>query len=131
STDPSSLLPHGDYVRITVADDGVGMSEETRARVFEPFFTTKPRGKGTGLGLATACAIVRDHGGQIQVNSRPGEGSVFEVFLPRAASEHASPRRLTQEYIVSGRCVVLLADDEPLVRRAARRVLEHAQMEVL
>jgi two-component system, cell cycle sensor histidine kinase and response regulator CckA len=126
-----SLLPAGEYVVISVRDDGVGMTSEIRDRVFEPFFTTKPRGKGTGLGLATAYAIVRDHGGQIRVESQPGKGATFEVSLPRAAFEQASHQRLTEDRVVPVRGVVLLADDEPLVRRAARRVLQHARLEVL
>ena len=124
-------LEYGDYVVLTVSDHGVGMTPETQARVFEPFFTTKPRGKGTGLGLATAYAIVRDHGGHIHVQSELGRGSVFEVYLPRAAYAESSPRRLTEDHVPPARGVVLLADDEPLVRRVARRVLRHAGMEVI
>jgi two-component system, cell cycle sensor histidine kinase and response regulator CckA len=131
SADPQLSLPHGQSVVLMVRDDGIGMTKETLDRVFEPFFTTKPRGKGTGLGLATAYAIVRDHGGEIQVRSEPGQGSTFEVFLPRAAFEQVSSHRLTQDRVAPVRGVILLADDEPLVRRAARRVLEHAQMEVI
>jgi CheY-like chemotaxis protein len=122
----------GAYVRIRVRDDGIGMAPEIRDRIFEPFFTTKPRGKGTGLGLATAHAIVRDHGGHIAVETEPGTGTTFEVLLP-AASElpQAGPRRLTDETLPPLRGVVLLADDEELVRAATGRVLQHAGLEVL
>ncbi len=79
--------PEGQYVRVSVADTGAGMSPEVVARVFEPFFTTKEVGEGTGLGLSVAYGIVREHGGWIAVQSAPGSGSVFSVFLPAEESK--------------------------------------------
>jgi two-component system NtrC family sensor kinase len=79
--------PSGDGVELTVADDGVGMTPETRARLFEPFFTTKPVGQGTGLGLAVVHGIVTRHGGRVEVETAPGRGSTFSVWLPRAAAD--------------------------------------------
>ena len=74
----------GDYVALTIRDNGIGMSPQVRARLFEPFFTTKPRGKGTGLGLAMVNGFVRRSGGYLRLESAPGEGTEFELLLPRA-----------------------------------------------
>jgi two-component system, cell cycle sensor histidine kinase and response regulator CckA len=70
------------FLCVTVADTGIGIPEDIQDRIFEPFFTTKPEGKGSGLGLASADAIVRQHSGQIKVQSAPGAGAKFNVYLP-------------------------------------------------
>ena len=109
-------LAAGRYARLTVSDTGRGMDAATAERVFEPFFTTKAAGSGTGLGLSTVHGIVADHGGAINVRSRPGEGSTFEVYLARtqAPATSAAPAAAPAP---SGRGeTVLLVDDEtPLV----------------
>jgi CheY-like chemotaxis protein len=118
-------LAPGSYVRLSVKDSGVGMSAELQARVFEPFFTTKPRGHGTGLGLATVQAIAQGHGGTAAVESAPGRGARFDVFLPAAAAGgERVPVPAPPSPAATGRGeTVLVVDDEPLVRRALGRAL--------
>jgi hypothetical protein len=120
----------GEYVRLTVSDDGEGMAEATLAHVFEPFFTTKARGKGTGLGLSTVYGIVRQSRGFMGVASAPGVGTRFEVYLPRddrgveeaAAPAPAAAPRPTGP---TGRAdqVLLVVEDEPQVRALLQRQL--------
>jgi CheY-like chemotaxis protein len=115
----------GRFLALSVRDDGAGMDARTLARIFDPFFTTKPLGAGTGLGLAIVYGLVRANQGWIEVESEPGRGSLFRVWLPAAEAEEgpfeaaagAAARR-------SGSERVLLAEDEPLVRRVARMALE-------
>src|SRR6516225_5942989 len=85
------LMPAGDYVLIQVADTGVGIPKEHLARIFDPFFSTKELGSGTGLGLSTVYGIIKQTGGFIFVDSRPGQGATFEIYLPRYYSEEAGP----------------------------------------
>jgi CheY-like chemotaxis protein len=120
------------FVRLSVVDDGPGMTPEVKAHLFEPFFTTKPRGEGTGLGLATVQGIVEQHGGWVTVESEPGQGSSFHLFLP-VASAPPVPRRLTPPPgpARGGRETLLLAEDDPLVRYTAAKVLQRLGYEVL
>ncbi len=99
----------GHYVCIAVTDTGQGMDDATLGRVFEPFFTT--RSSGNGLGLATVRAIVHEHGGAVNVQSKPGEGSRFEVWLPRAVAEQASEPTTAMRPTGSGETVMLVAND--------------------
>jgi PAS domain S-box-containing protein len=123
------------WARICVEDNGVGMGEATRSRVFEPFFTTKEVGRGTGLGLASAYAIITEHEGRISCESQIGVGSTFAIELPAAQqplvqAEPESQRK--QPAVVRGRGeTVLLIDDEPLVRRAASAMLVYGGYRVL
>jgi PAS domain S-box-containing protein len=119
-------------VRIRIGDNGPGMDEATRLRAFEPFFTTKEIGRGTGLGLSSAYAIVSEHGGEIRCQSRLGYGTSFELDLP--ASAHASvaqPRGEQPRPEPQAAGTLLLVDDEPLVRRALRALLERAGYRVI
>ncbi len=117
-------------VRLRVSDNGAGMTEATRLRVFEPFFTTRGVGSGTGLGLASAYAIVKQHGGKIRCESRPGAGATFEIELPATHGPHGR----TPASVVPDRAsavTVLVIDDEPLLRRVVRAVLEQEGYRVL
>ena len=114
----------GEHVFLAITDTGSGMSEEVAVRAFEPFYTTKPIGKGTGLGLAMCEGIVRQAGGHITLDSRPGRGSTFRVFLPLAADEPSAPvTKAPMDSPARGRETLLLVEDEPLILRMAKRVL--------
>ncbi len=114
----------GSYVLLAVADSGAGMSPETRSRLFEPFFTTKEVGKGTGLGLSTVYGIVKQSGGYIWVESEPGAGSVFKIFLPKSL-ETPEPVRVAVASgpAPSGSETILLVEDEPEVRALVQKFL--------
>jgi PAS domain S-box-containing protein len=125
----------GHAIAVSVADTGVGMTDATRERIFEPFFTTKEAGEGTGLGLSTVYGIVRQSGGQVRVESAPGEGATFTVVLPaapEAASVETAPAYPVRTPALAGRLGrVLLVDDEPGVRTVAARALARAGHELV
>ena len=106
----------GTHVVLSVSDTGVGMPPEVRERIFEPFYTTKEEGKGTGLGLATVYGIVRQHGGCIGVESEPGRGSSFRVFLPTTDAEPEPGLDAESADTVRGTEGVLVVDDDRLLR---------------
>ncbi|MCA9654304.1 MAG: FHA domain-containing protein [Myxococcales bacterium] len=125
---PSGLTP-GRYVRLEIEDDGVGMDADTLASAFQPFFSTKPDGEGTGLGLSTAQSVVRDHGGEIDLRSRVGEGTRVSVYLP--AIEPSRPlQAATEETLTPLSGTVLVVDEEALVRNTARRLLQRFGLRV-
>jgi len=125
-------LPVGSYVLLAVADTGIGMEAEVLSHLFEPFFTTKDREKGTGLGLATVYGIVRQSGGQVRVESAPGAGSRFAVYLPRVAAEAAPlPLRPAPPARRGGSEVILFVEDEENIRAPALEVLEAQGYRVL
>ena len=124
--------PPGDYVMLKVSDTGTGMTEEVKARLFEAFFTTKPKGKGTGLGLATCRTIVHQSGGYITVDSALGQGTTFKIYFPRVEPKlpaHALPTRPGP--LPLGTETLLLVEDEPTLRQLARSVLEGQGYHVL
>ena len=122
----------GRYAILSVADTGVGMSPEVRARIFEPFFTTKGVGQGTGLGLATVYGIVTQRGGHITAYSEPGVGTTFRVYLPVTDTSPILEERTASEGgWARGTETILLVEDEDSVRSAARDVLERQGYTVL
>lgn len=121
-------IPEGDYVLIAVKDTGVGMSQDILEHIFEPFFTTKPAGQGTGLGLSTVYGIVSQNGGAVRVESQPGKGSTFFIYLPRteAQGERAgtAPGSVgQQEPVVPGEETIAVVEDDPGVLGIVRTVL--------
>ena len=122
----------GNYVMLAVTDTGTGMDPETLLHIFEPFFTTKERGKGTGLGLATVYGVVKQSNGYIWVDSKPGEGTSFQVYLPRHSEQFVPERRKTDEGEKLRGCesILLVEDAEPL-RKLAHAFLEGAGFRVL
>jgi PAS domain S-box-containing protein len=147
--DPSILSPHvtidvdvvpagaaelegrmGDFVRVRVSDNGAGMDAATLARLYEPFFTTKEVGKGTGLGLATTHAILREHGGLISCSSEPGRGTTFALYLPNESAAADAAREVAASQAPRGTETVLVVDDEPAVRGVATEILVAAGFDV-
>lgn len=121
----------GRFILLSVTDTGTGMDQATMERIFEPFFTTKEPGKGTGIGLATAYGIVKQHDGMINAYSEPGKGSIFKVYLPLARMEATEVGAEISGPVVGGRETVLLAEDDPMVRALAEEILRRAGYTVL
>lgn len=118
-------------VRVRVRDTGVGMDEATRSRVFEPFFTTRAQGRGTGLGLATVFGIVTHHGGSIDVESEPGQGTTFTLLLPVAEGVPEPPPKLDSLRPPRGKGLLLVIDDEEQLLALCGRMLERLGYETL
>jgi two-component system cell cycle sensor histidine kinase/response regulator CckA len=124
--------PAGEYVRISVTDDGCGMTDEVKQHLFEPFFTTKNDGHGSGLGLATSYGIVRQSGGHIRVESELGQGTTVRLFLPRVpAPAPPSYKKPGAHKLPTGTETILVLEDDISVRHLSVRVLRSLGYEVL
>jgi len=122
----------GKYVMFSVSDTGIGMTDEVKAHLFEAFFTTKPKGKGTGLGLATCHTIVQQSGGHISVESKLGKGTIFKVYFPRVDQPiEEGTRRFHKGPLPRGTETLLVVEDDPSLRHLAGTVLEAQGYEVL
>lgn len=120
----------GPYVLLTISDTGIGMDEEVRSHLFEPFFTTKEVGKGTGLGLSTVYGIVKQSGGEIVVESAPGQGATFKIYLP-VATEKKEREEMIPVRPLHGRETILVVEDNEMVRQLACRILRRNGYTVL
>ena len=125
----------GDYVVLTIADTGRGMDDETRALMFDPFFTTKPPGQGTGLGLSTVYGVIKQSAGHILVDSEPGRGTTFRIYLPRVPDPEPAPVLPASPGDADGgagsaRRTILLVEDEGALRRMLHSVLQRSGYDV-
>ena len=131
-----AIMPAGQYVLLSVADNGSGMDDATRKRAFEPYFTKKASGKGTGLGLSMVYGIVKQNGGFVFLDSRPGEGTTIRIYFPAAEAasvekEAKEEEKETETAIRGGAETILLAEDEEAIRNLAERSLRGYGYEVL
>jgi two-component system cell cycle sensor histidine kinase/response regulator CckA len=119
---PYHLEP-GQYVKVSIVDTGTGMPEEILQKIFDPFFTTKEKGRGTGLGLASAYGIISNHGGVIRASSKVGHGSTFTIYLP-TTNEKLLPEAQPVGELVGGTETILLVDDEAMIVEVGKSMLE-------
>ena len=121
-------LPSGKYVKISIKDQGHGIARETLGRIFDPFFTTKPH--GSGLGLSSSYSIIKNHGGEMTVESEVGKGSVFSLYIPASAKQKPEKRIIADEENLEGDGKILVMDDEDVVREAVTSLLQYLGYEV-
>jgi len=117
-------LKPGKYLRLSVSDTGQGMTAETMSRIFEPYYTTKELGKGTGLGLAVVHGIVQRHNGEIRIQSEPGKGSIFDVYIPAAGMAPTPENKTVRVPPPEGSERILFIDDEPKITVISARMLK-------
>ncbi len=121
--DTRTVPQAGPYVKLSVTDTGMGMDRKTRERIFDPFFTTKQPGTGSGLGLASVYGILKNHQGVIAVESEPGKGARFDIYLP-ASEKQVIPERTPVQEIARGYETILVVEDQPVVAETAKDMLE-------
>ncbi len=117
-------LKKGEYIRLIISDTGHGMDMETKERIFEPFFTSKEVGSGSGLGLSVVHGIINNYGGTILVDSTPGKGSIFKIFLPKYGNDPLNPDKMDKKP-VKGVEQILFVDDEPEITFMGKKMLEN------
>ena len=120
----------GRYAHVSVTDTGIGMNEKTRRRIFDPFFTTKEKSRGTGLGLASAYGIIKNHGGIITVNSKRNHGTTFNIYL-QISEKDIHPEIATDREMVKGSGTILLVDDEDMIINVSQALLEKLGYQVI
>ncbi len=125
---PHQLKP-GKYVMISIADTGIGMDDSIKRKIFDPFFTTKGKGRGTGLGLASAYGIIKNHNGIIDVRSRKGKGTTFDIYLP-TTTEQVKKKESIKGELVKGSGSILLVDDEEIIIDVGKMILERIGYDV-
>jgi CheY-like chemotaxis protein len=121
---------HDQYAHVSVIDTGIGMDQETIQRIFDPFFTTKEKARGTGLGLASAYGIIKNHGGFINAHSRLGSGTTFDIYLPitdKTVSESSSAKPMVSE----GKETILIVDDEDMIIDVGQALIKRLGYHVL
>jgi CheY-like chemotaxis protein len=121
----------GNYILLSVADTGTGITEEIKDKIFEPFFTTKEEGKGTGLGLASVFGIVKQHGGHLSLESELGKGTEFKIYLPIAESDEKALAIEEAFILKKGTETILVVDDDPISCNLFKSTLEHYGYNVL
>ncbi|HEX5780421.1 MAG TPA: ATP-binding protein [Solirubrobacteraceae bacterium] len=126
-----TIAEHGSSVRIDVADEGEGMSPETAERAFDPFFTTKPKGRGTGLGLATVYGIVTGAGGQIEIDSRIQEGTTITMHLPISDHDRPAAEAAPEALEAANGTTIMVVEDEDAIRTLTRRILSRQGYDVV
>jgi CheY-like chemotaxis protein len=129
-TKPHDVKP-GNYVKVSVADTGTGMDKAIQQRIFDPFFTTKEMGRGTGLGLASAYGIIKNHGGIINVYSEKERGTTFTIYLPASERQVTPRQQKAADEILTGTETILLVDDEDEVLDVGQKMLEQMGYKVL
>jgi len=121
----------GEFVMISVSDDGTGISKEILPHIFEPFYTTKELGKGTGMGLATVYGIIKQNNGFVNVYSEPGEGTTIKLYIPRSAENREKTENVPEKIVISKTGTILLVEDDPLFLKLTGEFLKTGGHEVI
>ncbi len=129
SMDTFSVTP-GNYIKVSVRDTGIGIDDDIKDKIFDPFFTTKEIGRGTGLGLASAYGIIKNHNGAISIETQKGKGTTFDIFLPASQKTILKTREVPPK-LLQGDETILLVDDEPMIITIGKALLERLGYEVV